>query len=258
MTPPVPSFDLPPKARPTQHMWRLTSFPGLLTDLPRGELTLLRLTGRDPSREWWETVGSLVEEVLNDGSPAALVRVDGAMAEDLRTFVDWNEGSGLLTVIDDSDLHVRPWHQHLRPHGYACNIPTLHNVQMALTEGTEQHETTLLVLEQVQRARPWRAEGQPTYPRAKEIAPGLIDQERAAQIHGFARMRRHAATLAVWHHQNVDRPEAVEALMDDARFIIEHAVDPDDRGYIRAFVRVDLVEELEDSRATSPAGRQYR
>jgi hypothetical protein len=228
---------------PPHQLWRLDRYPGIAQSLPKGELTLIRIGNGQSSEAWWGTVGFLIDQALSQGQQVDLVRVDGALTNDLRELVDWNEGSGLLNVIDDSDVLVSPWHQHLRPHGYRCNIPTLHIVHAAL-EQRAASETSLLVLDHFQRARPWRGEGETTYRDASRIDPLLVAQERAGQIHAFARMRRHAPTVAVWHSEQVLPAETVHALVDDTRLSLEHGSDGAGTGYLRAFVRGDLVAEL--------------
>jgi hypothetical protein len=56
-------------------------------------------------------------------------------------------------MVDDTDLYVSPWHQHLRPHGYACNIPTLHNIRVELQRTNGWDTPGLLLFDHFQRAR---------------------------------------------------------------------------------------------------------
>lgn len=232
-----------PTVSSRENPWSLEAFPGVLPVLPHGELTVIRIRDDEGSTAWWGTVGRLIEEALTAGQTVDLVRVDGVVTEDLQQMIDWNDGSGLLNVIDDADLVVRPWHQHLRGHGYACNVPTLHNVHAAIGPVGSNQAGRLLVLDHFQRARPWGGESAPTYPGAATIDPSLIDQERAGQIHALARLRRHAPTVVVWHNSVVGRPEALDSLLDDTRLALEYATDADGRGFIRAFVRKDLAGE---------------
>jgi hypothetical protein len=223
-------------------MWRLGEFPGLLSSLPCGEVTLLKVDGPDVSLAWWETVGRLVEDSLTVGRRVDVVDVDGTAHEDLRTLVDRNEGSGLLGVIDDSDVRVSAWHRGLRPHDYTCNVPTLHNVEVGLRR-TGGYGPSVLILDQFQRARPWRAEGDPTYPGSGSVPSALLDVERAGQIHGLARRRKDSPTVVVWSGARVRRPGAWNALLDDSRLVLTHRWDGGGEGTIWAYLREDLVEE---------------
>lgn len=234
-----------PKSVPAEPkmLWRFDEFPGVLSSLPCGELTLLRVEGEDVSRAWWGTVGRLVEDTLIAGRRVDIVDVDGADHEDLKTLVDRNEGSGRLNLIDDSDVRVSAWHRDLRPHDYMCNVPTMHNVEVGLRRTGGWDGPSLLVLNHFQRARPWRAEGDPTYPGSRSVSPAAMDLERAGQIHGLARRRRDAPTVVVWHARQVGWPGAWNALVDDTRLVLMHEPNAVGTDVIRAFVRHDLLAE---------------
>ncbi|MFW5469531.1 hypothetical protein ACOCJ4_05735 [Knoellia sp. CPCC 206435] len=228
---------------PPAKLWRLDTFPGILPALPHGELTLILFRASTSSAAWWGIVGRLIEDALNAGQRVDLVRVDGVMNDDLRAMIDWNDGSGLLHVIDDTDLDVMPWHQELRPHTYQCKVPTLHNVNAVLGPLKSNPRPSMLILDHFQRARPWRGEGPPTYPDGVNLPPSPVDEDRAAQVHAYARYRKDAPTVVVWHGEHVTRRDTVDPLLLDTRLIIEPAIDAQGMGYARALVRNDLINQ---------------
>jgi hypothetical protein len=180
--------------------------------------------------------------MMSNRVPVRYVSVDGTESQDITNLHERHRLSGRFGPIIDHDLYVSALRDNGGGYDYGCGIPTLYNVRQAFAAEGGNPEQGLLILDHFQRARPFRAEGRPTYPSRVPIDDDDADIWRTESVHYFARDRPSAPTVLVWHDHLVERRGAFKALTHRARLIIEHAVTEADADLIRVHIDRGLLE----------------
>lgn len=208
-----------------------TSQP-LVDRLPLGALTLVTLGAGQRPGHWPTLMGHLAVAPASHGKPVLYVMCGGGDHAPGWVLAE-AATSGLLSVSNDQDLTVavpsggvsvasgRLAAPSGLPHwdSYSCNIPTVHVAWAALRALEAQHGPALLILDEVDLARPYRQAcneyAAMQLPNGLILSPDHADAWRAGDLADVAKARPFGATVAVLHHPST-APGVHEALLQVA------------------------------------------
>jgi hypothetical protein len=198
----------------------------LLSQLPLGGLTMFELSDAELTGNWVRTVMGLAVAAVESGRAVLYTQCGGwddtAAADELRAAT----GSSRFAVSEDCDVSVRvPRHpaslERVRTVSegfYLCGVPTLRAIEVDLVIHECTHGPALVVLDQIDQARPWSVltlgDDLWALPPWTLTAPEA-DAWRAHDLHQFAEQRPDAPTLVV-----SDSPLGREAIRDRALMVI--------------------------------------
>lgn len=113
--------------------------------------------------------------------------------------------------------------------GYECLVPTLHGTRTAASAHHAVHGPALLVLDEVEMARPyWQAfTDDPDYalPHRIRLTEAASNRWRAADCADLAEQRPDAPTVVVLHHE-AGAPDAQQAMLDVSLLAITVSATP--------------------------------
>ncbi len=140
--------------------------------LPVGALTVIRLGDVQRPGDWTTAVGGLVDDTVRSRRSTLYVEVGGMFAYANDMWLAQRLPLPQLATDPDEDLVVRAPHALVpasdqaaahaaltasrQPPTYDCYVPTLLNVAPVLLEQERRHGSTLVILNNIESARPYR------------------------------------------------------------------------------------------------------
>lgn len=223
----------PQPASANSNPWSWTTVQSALPDgLPAGALTVIRIrTTGNQSRDWNNTVADLVHATVAQHRPVSYVPVDSDNPQPFGTFTPARSGKGgRIGILLDEDHLVHARDDRGRPRVYGCGVPTIHRVQELVGGMEDNYGPSLVILDGLENARPYRATSQDlvTFPDGVTITRRGVNEWRALEMSGLANTRPHAPTVVVWNDNGSPaHSDAIELLCDVAMVIVEAFSSPD-------------------------------
>ena len=195
--------------------WRWDLIADALPGLPCGVLTLVLLDENNPFESYATILFDLMTSMVEQNHPYTYVAVGGPDAtevalDDLAYDVN-AEGQGILKVFVDRAPNVADG---------PGPVPTLANVAAYLARSEAEGMQSLVVLDAIERARPYPAVGPAS--KRNTARTRKADKQRTFDLRNFARSRTSAPTVAVVHQSKDITAQAKRSMGDAADVLLLH------------------------------------